>query len=109
MPITIKEGLPLEGESLCATCVFAHIQRGFREGEEDVFCSYGQFRPVRFKVRECTDFCDRTVPTRWEMEKIALVIPSVPARKPAGFGGLGFSGSAESAAEEADSSIDTID
>jgi len=27
MPITIKEGLPLEGESLCATCVFAHIQR----------------------------------------------------------------------------------
>ena len=24
------------------------------------------------------------------MEKIALVIPTVPARKPAGFGGLGF-------------------
>src|SRR5262249_18731591 len=90
MPITIKDGPPLEGESLCATCAYAHIQRGFRESEENVFCSYGQFRPVRFKVRECTDYCDRTVPTRWEMEKIALVIPTSPARKPAGFGGLGF-------------------
>jgi hypothetical protein len=91
MPITIKEGLPLEGESLCSTCVYAHIQRGFRESEQDVFCGYGAFRAVRFEVRECTDYCDRTVPTRWEMEKIALVIPTSPARKPAGFGGLGFS------------------
>jgi hypothetical protein len=91
MPITIKEGLPLEGESLCSTCVYAHIQRGFRESEQDVFCGYGAFRAVRFKVRECTDYCDRAVPTRWEMEKIALVIPTSPARKPAGFGGLGFS------------------
>jgi len=50
MPITIKEGLPLEGESLCSTCVYAHIRRGFRESEQDVFCGYGAFRPVRFKV-----------------------------------------------------------
>jgi hypothetical protein len=91
MPITIKEPPPLESQSLCATCVYAHIQRGFRESEEDIFCSYGQFRPVRFKVRECTDYCNRTLPTRWEMEKIALVIPATPARKLVGFGGLGFS------------------
>jgi hypothetical protein len=91
MAITVKDGLPLDGESLCATCAYAHIQRGYRESEEDVFCSYGQFRSVRFKVRECTDYCDRTVPTRWEMEKLALVIPTAPTRKPGGFRGLGFS------------------
>jgi hypothetical protein len=92
MPINIKDGTPLEGESLCLTCVYAHIQRGFRESEEDVFCCYVQFRPVRFKVRECSAFCNRTLPTRYEMEKIALVIPTSPARKPTGFRGAGFKG-----------------
>ena len=80
MSINVKDGTPLEGESLCLTCAYAHIQRGFRESEEDVFCCYVQFRPVRFKVRECTAFCNRTLPTRYEMEKIALVIPG---RQPA--------------------------
>jgi hypothetical protein len=91
MPITIKDGTPLEGESLCTTCAYSHIQRGFRESEEEVFCMYGQFRPVRFKVRECSAFNDKTLPTRWEMEKIALVIPTTTARKPTGFRGVGFS------------------
>ena len=87
MPINIKDGTPLEGESLCLTCAYAHIQRGFRESEEDVFWCFVHFRPVRFKVRECTAFCNRTLPTRYEMEKIALVIPTSPARKPTGFRG----------------------
>lgn len=109
MPITIKESPPIEGEALCSTCVYAHIQRGFRESEQDVFCGYGAFRPVRFKVRDCTDYCDRTVPTRWEMEKIALVIPAPPARKPAGFGGLGFSPQAEAPAEAEDELVGAVD
>ena len=100
MLITIKDGTPLEGESLCFTCVYSHIQRGFRESEENVFCCYGQFRPVRFKVRECSEFCSRTLPTRYEMEKIALVIPTTPARKPGGFKGLGFSPQVDEAGEE---------
>ena len=103
MPIAIKDGTAVEGESLCCTCVYALIQRGFRESEEEVFCCYGQFRPVRFKVRECTAFCSRTLPTRYEMEKIALVIPTTAARKPTGFGKVEFSQQAgESQEEEAD-------
>ena len=90
----------MEGESLCATCVYALILRGYRETEEEVFCCYGQFRPVRFKVRECTAFCSRTVPTRYEMEKIALVIPTSPAPKPTGFKGVGFSLQASESIEE---------
>ena len=100
MPITIKDGTPLEGDSLCATCVYVLIQRGYRETEEEVFCCYGQFRPVRFKVRECTAFCSRTLPTRYEMEKIALVIPTSPARKPTGFRGVGFSQEGSELVEE---------
>ncbi len=101
MPMTIKDGTPLEGESLCETCVYALILRGYRETEEEVFCCYGQFRPVGFKVRECTAFCSRTVPTRYEMEQIALVIPTSPARKPTGFKSAGFSQQASESLEEA--------
>ena len=100
MPITIKDGTPLEGEPLCFTCVYALIQRGFRESEEEVYCVYGQFRPVRFKVRECTAFCSRVLPTRYEMEKIALVIPTSPARKPTGFSTVGFSTGQPAESEE---------
>jgi hypothetical protein len=88
--ITVKGGTPQEGESLCATCTWVHMQRGFRESEKSVFCTYNSvLREVKFKVAECTDYSDRTVPNRWDMEKIALLINVDPARKAAGFAGLG--------------------
>jgi len=75
----------VEGESLCRTCRWVHMQKGFRESEEAIFCDYGVLRRVHFKVAECTEYIDRTVPTRHEMEKMALLIHVEPARKPAGF------------------------
>ncbi|HZQ69074.1 MAG TPA: hypothetical protein VFA68_11200 [Terriglobales bacterium] len=85
--IITKGGTFREGETLCRTCRFAHIQRGYRESEEVIFCdySYTVLRKVPFKVAECTDFIDRTVPTRYEMEKMALVINVEPARNLIGF------------------------
>jgi len=38
-----------------------------------------------FKVAECTDYADRCVPERWEMERMALLINVPQARKPTGF------------------------
>jgi hypothetical protein len=68
---------PADGESLCRTCYFAHAQRGYRESEETVFCAFGYpMRKVPFKVRDCTDYMNRTLPTRREMEDIALIIPT---------------------------------
>jgi hypothetical protein len=83
---------PADGESLCRTCYFAHTQTGYRESEEAVFCAFGwgPVRPVRFKVRDCTDYLNRTVPTRKEMEEMALIIPTEPKRKIGGFAGMGF-------------------
>ena len=88
--ITIKGGTPQHGESLCRTCYWAHIQKGFRESEELVQCCFSRFRAVPFPVAECTDYCDKTVPSRQDMERIALTIDPSRARKPAGFAGSGF-------------------
>lgn len=88
--IVMKKAALSAEESLCRSCYWAHIQRGFRESEEAVFCCFSKFRPVPFKVADCTDFSNKTVPTREQMERIALIIPTKPARKPAGFPGVGF-------------------
>ena len=37
----------------------------------------------------------KNVPTREQMENIALIIPTKPARKAGGFAGVGFSGDKE--------------
>jgi hypothetical protein len=103
----IKGTLP-EGEPLCRTCRFAHIQRGFRESEEVIYCDYSlnALRKVPFKVAECTDYIDRTVPTKWEMEKMALLINVEPARKLIGFDGtMGFS----RPEDEPEDSVSTIE
>ena len=76
------------------------MQRGFRESEEAIFCNFASLRAVRFKVADCTDFENRTVPQEWELEKLALIIPTEPARKPSGFAGMGFAGGQETEDEE---------
>ena len=86
---------PGDGQSLCRTCYWAHAQKGFRESEEAIFCMFGPMRKVLFRIRDCTDYMNRALPTRSQMEKIALIIPNEPARKKMGFSGIGFSNHAE--------------
>lgn len=86
---------PTDGESLCRTCYWAHAQRGFRESEEAIFCMYGPMRKIPFRVRDCTDYLNRVLPTRADMERIALIIPTEPARKKVGFSGVGFNNDSE--------------
>ena len=90
MSTTIKiKGSPHpKGESLCKSCRWVDMQRGFRESEEAVFCNFDKLRPIMFKVAECTDFDNRSLPQQWEMEKIALLINVEPARRKAGFSGV---------------------
>jgi hypothetical protein len=89
--IVMKKAALRDEESLCRACYWAHIQKGFRESEEAIFCCFSRLRAVPFKVADCTDFSNKTVPTREQMENIALIIPTRPARKHAGFKGIGFS------------------
>lgn len=98
--IVLKKAALRDEESLCRACYWAHIQKGFRESEEAVFCCFSKFRPVPFKVADCTDFSNKNVPTREQMENMALIIPTEPARKKAGFRGVEFTSGPESEVEE---------
>jgi hypothetical protein len=102
--IVMKKAALSDEASLCRACYWAHIQKGFRESEEAVFCCFSKFRPVPFKVADCTDFSNKNVPTREQMENIALIIPTKPARKRTGFTGTGFGGEQE--IEETESTDD---
>ncbi len=98
--IVMKKAALSDERSLCHACYWAHIQKGFRESEEAVYCCFSKFRPVPFKVADCTDFNNKTVPTREQMEDMALIIPTQPVRKSSGFAGVGFAGGQESGDEE---------
>jgi hypothetical protein len=52
-------------------------------------------RKVPFKVRDCTDYLNKVLPTRKQMEDIALIIPTEPKRKVGGFAGMGFATESE--------------
>jgi hypothetical protein len=93
--IVMKKAAMGAERSLCLACYWAHVQKGFRESEEAVYCCFSKFRPVPFKVADCTDFNNKTVPTREQMEDMALIISTQPARKPSGFAGVGFAAGEE--------------
>lgn len=62
------------------------MQKGFRESEESIFCGHSYpMRAVKFAVRECTDYSNRTLMDWNEMKDIALIIQGKPASKQAGF------------------------
>jgi hypothetical protein len=103
--IVMKNAALRDEESLCRACYWAHIQSGFRESEETVYCCFSKFRPVPFKVADCTDFSNKNVPTREQMENIALIIPTRPARKTSGFRGTGFAGIPEQEEREEEESL----
>ena len=98
--IVMKKTALRAEKSLCYACYWAHIQKGFRESEEAVYCCFSRFRAVPFTVADCTDFSNKNVPTREQMENIALIIPTKPARKAGGFARTKFNSEQEMDEEE---------
>jgi hypothetical protein len=50
-------------DSLCATCVWGTVRKGYRSGELETFCRFVSPNTlVPFPVRVCTDYTDRRVP-----------------------------------------------
>jgi hypothetical protein len=84
--IRIRSRTPQSSESLCNSCYWAHIQRGFAESEEIVLCAF--LRPARlvpFKVSQCTDYNDKRIPSKQDMEEIAWIIRTKDINRPVGF------------------------
>ena len=50
-------------DSLCATCVWGTVRKGYRSGESETFCRFiSPNTVVPFPVRTCTDYTDRRAP-----------------------------------------------
>jgi hypothetical protein len=82
MSIYVKNGTPIGKPSLCETCTYAHLKHGYRESDVLVICVATEpTHRVPFPVRDCTAYRDKTRPSMYEMEKIALTItPRDPKR-----------------------------
>jgi hypothetical protein len=99
MEIHVKGGTPAHGPSLCETCTYAHVKRGYRESDLLVHCVATEpAHRVPFPVRDCTAYHDKTRPSIYELEKIALSItPRDPKRT--GFAPVDAPGTATSEIE----------
>ena len=86
MSIIIRNGKAQTSESLCNSCYWAHIQRGFAESEEVILCAFlRQAHAVPFKVSYCTDYNDKRVPSKADMEEIAWIIRTKDVNRQVGF------------------------
>ena len=84
--IKVKDGTPQGAETLCVTCRWAHIVKGFRESEKEIFCRYlADDRPVRFPVSQCNSYDDRRIPSKRDMEQIAWILLTKKAGRTIGF------------------------
>ena len=59
-----KSLVAVRAESLCATCAWGTVRKGYRGGEIETFCRFVSPNTlVPFPVRQCTDYNDRRVPS----------------------------------------------
>lgn len=86
MTFHVKDGTPVQRPSLCETCSRAQITRGYLQSEMIVVCraTEPEFR-VPFKVRECSNYNDRTRQSLYDMEQIAWVLQPRGPKRQAGF------------------------
>ena len=63
LPIHMKDGTAIGSQSRCVSCEYSHILRGYRESEEVTFCYYASLMAVLFKIRECSNYSDKTQPS----------------------------------------------
>ena len=81
----IKGGTPVGNDSLCRTCSYAHIMRGYREPEMVTICN--EVHPnvvVPFSIYDCSGYNDKNRPTWEQMTKLAIDVSTGPL-KPVGF------------------------
>ena len=84
--IQIKGGTPRQEGTLCRTCRWAHIIKGFSASEEDVFCRMFYIeRRISFPVFECSIYDDKRLASKKEMEEIAWFLTTRKSGRSVGF------------------------
>ena len=84
--IKVKDGTPEGGQSLCTTCRWAHIVKGFGVSQEKIHCCWLAYDPpVPFPVSQCSSYDDKRIPSKRDMEKIAWILMTKKAGRTIGF------------------------
>jgi hypothetical protein len=86
LTIKIKGGTPEGVQSLCVTCRWAHIVKGFSASQETIRCRWLADNPlVPFPVSRCSSYDDARLPCKRDMEKIAWILLTKKAGRSIGF------------------------
>lgn len=88
MQIKVHGGTPSTSEhSLCNTCRHSRITRGHKLDEEMVLCEASQLQAIRitFKVSSCSEFCDQSYPSYYELMQQAWILQPPSRKRPGGF------------------------
>lgn len=86
MNLKVKDGTPVGNYPICNTCSWGLVMKGYRTSEELVYCrlTYPDVL-VPFPVRECTNYINRTLPSKEDMEKTAWILLSKQINRKVGF------------------------
>jgi hypothetical protein len=84
--IKVKDGTPQGAETLCVTCRWAHIVKGFKVSQEEIHCGWLRRNPpVKFPVSQCSTYDDKRLPSKCDMEKIAWILLTKKTGRTIGF------------------------
>jgi hypothetical protein len=84
--IRVKDGTPQGAVTLCVTCRWAHIVKGFGVSQEEIRCRFLMHdRPVQFPVSECNSYDNKRLPSKRDMEQIAWILLTKKAGRTIGF------------------------
>jgi hypothetical protein len=84
--IKVKDGTPEGTRSLCLSCRWAQVVKGFQASQEFVRCgNFYRIHWVTIPVRECSAYDDKRLPSHKDMEKIAWVLLTKSAGRSIGF------------------------
>ena len=84
--IKIKGGTPEGAQSLCVTCRWAHIVKGFSASQQQIYCRWLSHDPlVPFAVSQCNSYDDKRISSRRDMEQIAWILLTKKAGRNIGF------------------------
>jgi hypothetical protein len=84
--IKVKDGTPQGAETLCVTCRWARIVKGFSLSQEEIHCGWLRRNPlVRFSVSQCSTYDDKRLPSKCDMEKIAWILLTKKTGRAIGF------------------------
>ncbi len=86
LTLKIRDATPVSGTSLCYSCTWGHIVKGYRDCDEIVYCMrpYPDVR-IPFPVRECSSYANKNTPSMDDMQKSAWILLTKRIERKLGF------------------------